>query len=110
MARCIAVDFDGTLVRYDGFKGVGIYGEPIPAMVDRVRAWLANGDEVVIFTARAFPDEEGMVEIVGISTWLADAGLPQLQITCMKLKKFTEIWDDRAIRVERNKGDICFSR
>ena len=32
----IAVDLDGTLARYDGWKGIDHIGDPIPLMVSRV--------------------------------------------------------------------------
>ena len=48
----IGVDLDGTLARYEQYEGPMSIGEPIPEMVDRVKAWLAAGREVRIFTAR----------------------------------------------------------
>lgn len=47
------MDLDGTLAEYHGWNG-GI-GKPIPGMVRRVKAWLAEGLEVRIFTARVSP-------------------------------------------------------
>jgi hypothetical protein len=46
------VDLDGTAAVYDGWKGFDHIGEPIPAMLEKVKAWMAAGDEIVIFTAR----------------------------------------------------------
>jgi hypothetical protein len=43
---------DGTLAKYDHWRGLSHIGEPIPAMVARVREWLAQGLEVRIMTAR----------------------------------------------------------
>jgi hypothetical protein len=96
----IAVDLDGTLAEYHGWKGIEHIGKPIPAMVDKVKGLLATGFEVVIFTARA-NDPEAIPIITG---WLAYNGLPELEITNIKRKEFIEIWDDRAISVERNSG------
>jgi len=48
----IGVDLDGTLAYYDEWRGLYHIGEPIPAMVDRVKRWLAEGRDVRIFTAR----------------------------------------------------------
>ncbi len=57
MAGWIAVDFDATLVKYDGWNGPLDFGEPIMPMIERVKAWLAQGLEVRIFTARvAIPE------------------------------------------------------
>lgn len=110
MKRCIAVDFDGTLAQYEGYRGPGVYGEPVLSMLEKVRRWLAEGHEVVIFTARVAIDDRDATHAVllqehaAIQTWLRINGLPKLEVTCMKKKKFTEIWDDRAIAVERNTG------
>lgn len=64
----IGVDLDGTLAHYDGWKGPEHIGAPIPAMVERVKAWLAEGKEVRISTARADGGEVAIAiakEIVG---------------------------------------------
>jgi hypothetical protein len=48
----IGVDLDGTLAMYNGWVDETHIGEPVPAMALRVRAWLAKGHTVKIFTAR----------------------------------------------------------
>ena len=48
----IGVDLDGTLAYYDEWRGALHIGEPIPAMLERVRRWLDEGKDVRIFTAR----------------------------------------------------------
>src|SRR5687767_12144507 len=53
----IGVDLDGTLAYYDGWKGPGHIGKPVPAMAKRVRKWLEQGCDVRIFTARACEPE-----------------------------------------------------
>ena len=60
----IGVDFDGTLVGYHGWKGPEFnkLGEPVWPMVRRVRAWLEEGKDVQIFTARVHPDNPNAVE------------------------------------------------
>lgn len=50
----IGVDLDGTLAHYEGWKGVEHVGAPVPAMLQRVKDWIAKGVEVRIFTARVF--------------------------------------------------------
>ena len=96
----IAVDLDGTLAEYHGFEGNHIIGAPIAAMFFRVQRWLEDGEEVVIFTARADNPED----VVFVKRWLKYHGLPELDVTNIKRKDFEEIWDDRAIQVERNTG------
>ena len=104
-----AVDWDGTLVTYDGWKGPGIYGVPVIPMLDRIRKWLVDGHEVLIYTSRVSVEhgpERVMLECQGIDKALQDMGLPLLQITANKYIRITEFWDDRGVRVQRNTG-IC---
>ncbi len=56
MAGWIGVDLDGTLAEHhhETFD-INQIGLPLPAMVDRVRAWRKAGHEVRIFTARVGP-------------------------------------------------------
>jgi hypothetical protein len=50
----IGVDLDGTLAKYDGWRGSDHIGEPIEPMLKRVQEWLEQGLTVKIFTARAY--------------------------------------------------------
>jgi hypothetical protein len=104
----IAVDLDGTLAEYDGWKGVQYIGKPISAMANRVKQWHAQGKTVVIFTARVSGDD-AEVSRECIEAWLIGNGLPELEITAVKRKQFIEFWDDRAIQVERNTGRVIYS-
>lgn len=58
MSGWIGVDFDGTLAKYGKYVSPTHCGEPVPAMVARVKRWLADGREVRIFTARVYPINE----------------------------------------------------
>ena len=51
----IGIDFDGTLAVYNGYISADHCGEPIRPMVELVREFLAQGEEVRIFTARIYP-------------------------------------------------------
>lgn len=104
-----AVDFDGTLAtygEYDPDLQPDELGEPIPAMVNRVKKWLAQGDEVVILTARVYPDFKGKYEAArkAIEEWCVQVFGQPLEVTCMKDPMFSEIWDDKAVRVNKNTG------
>jgi len=99
--KWIGVDLDGTLAKYNGFKGINIIGDPIPEMIDRVRRWIKNGKTVKIFTARV---SYGKSAKKYIKQWLKDNNLPNLEITNIKDPNMTELWDDRAIRVQKNTG------
>lgn len=98
----IGVDLDGTLAKYGGWQGPLNIGEPIPAMLDRIKQWVAEGVEVRIFTARACIPEQ----IVPIQEWLVSHGLPSLQVTNIKDFSMIALWDDRAVQVEMNTGRI----
>ena len=99
----IAVDLDGTLARYDGFKGLDHIGDPIPLMVNRVRRWLERGKEVRIMTARA-SDDSIAASRAPVERWLKEHIGRVLPITCVKDRHMDEIWDDRAIQIIKNTG------
>lgn len=98
----IACDLDGSLAEYHGWKGVEHIGEPIPAMMERVKRWIGEGKEVVIFTARL--DEPGAFP--HIKRWLRENGLEALRVTNRKESKMGEFWDDRAVALETNTGKV----
>src|SRR5262249_54544125 len=98
----IAVDLDGTLAEYHGFKGEEHIGKPIPAMLERVKRWVKEGKTVVIFTARV----HGPGAFPHIQKWLRDNGLEGLRITNKKEPAMEEFWDDRAVAIKRNTGEI----
>ena len=108
--KTIAVDWDGTLVTYDGYKGPLIYGAPISKMVVRIQHWIDDGHEVMIFTSRVSSEhspETIKQESDTIQFALRDMGLPPLEITANKYARINEFWDDRGVRVERNTGIRC---
>lgn len=97
----IGVDLDGTLAEHgaDEFHPAKI-GPPVPAMLERVKKWVADGRKVKIFTARAVESKW----IPRIQSWLTMHGLPALEVTNIKDPAMIELWDDRAVTVERNTG------
>ena len=98
----IGVDLDGTLAEYQSGQWPEI-GKPIPAMLNRVKKWLDDGEEVRILTARA---AHGDSEIERVTAWLVDvAGLPRLQVTAMKDPDMDVLWDDKAVQVKPNTGE-----
>lgn len=105
MSGWIGVDLDGTLAHYDHWRGIEHIGAPIPLMLSRVKKWVARGDTVKIFTARvAVPEPERSAAIAAIHRWLAEQGLPALEVTNVKDLGMVELWDDRAIGVVVNTG------
>lgn len=103
----IGVDFDGTLARYDGWKGPAHFGKPIKKMVERVRRWLDDGRNVKIFTARVADEDSDKVEKArkAIQVFCRIHLGRELPVTAVKDPRCVELWDDRAHRVARNKGD-----
>lgn len=118
----IGVDLDGTLAEYHGWVGPEEIGAPIPLMVERVKDWLAKGQEVRIFTARCYPlnyvpvsysphwaprDYEQIIAknaVEAIRDWCALYLGQVLPITCVKDYKMWQLWDDRAVQVRQNTG------
>jgi len=100
----IALDLDGTLAHYNGWRGMDHIGDPIPAMVTKVREWIAAGDKITIFTARVSDQAEAPDASHYITKWLLANDLPPFEITATKLKSFTLFVDDRAVGVIKNRG------
>lgn len=106
MSGWIGVDLDGTLAHYAGWND-GEIGEPIELMANRVKAWLEDGQEVRIFTARVgHPDEIAEQEREKIQDWTEKHFGVRLPVTATKDFAMIELWDDRAIRVEMNTGKV----
>lgn len=105
MAGWIGVDLDGTLAVYGSWKGADHIGDPIPAMVDRVKNWLAHGKEVRIFTARVSGGQREAA-LPAINAWCIRVFGRLLDVTCEKDYCCLEIWDDRAVTVEMNTGRV----
>ncbi len=96
------VDLDGTLAEQgDGF--LAEIGPPVPAMIHRVRGWLAEGRDVRVFTARVAHDPGG-AQRRRVQDWCEQHLGARLPVTCAKDHEMAELWDDRAIQVQRNAG------
>lgn len=105
------VDLDGTLAFHEKeWRGPTYIGAPIPAMVERVKRWLAKGKNVRVFTAR-MSDPTTRVEVAyAIAVWTQKHIGQPLPATCIKDYKMIELWDDRAVTVEFNTGRRLASR
>jgi hypothetical protein len=103
----IGVDLDGTLAFYSGWQGPTHIGPPVPAMLARVKQWIAEGKEVRIFTARVSTPNlmERMAIEMAIEAWCYEVGLPKLQTTCIKDFDMITLYDDRAVHVIPNTGE-----
>jgi len=111
-AGWIGVDLDGTLAIYTKWQGPYHIGEPIPVMVARIKAWLAQGRDVRIFTARVTEkdkNEDGTPHDLAavrdaIEQWCLREIGRALPITNVKDWLMMELWDDRCVQVVPNTG------
>ena len=94
--RTIAVDFDGVVANYDGWKGPSVLGPPRPDVLEALQALRAEGWKIVIHTTRG-EDE--------IAAYLAEHGIPHDEINrnsdyqTRGVKPVADVyWDDRSFR------------
>jgi hypothetical protein len=97
----IGIDLDGTLARADNNLDKRI-GDPVPKMVMRLNHLIQEGFRIKIFTARASEP----AEIILVKKWLTENGLPDLEVTNIKDYGMLLLYDDRAIQVITNTGEI----
>lgn len=104
----IACDLDHVLSFYDRWRGRTHIGKPIPAMVQRIKDHLAKGDVVIIFTSRvADPSKPDHAEVLAaIHKWCEEHIGERLLVSATKHNWYSVIYDDAAIRVERNTGAL----
>jgi hypothetical protein len=106
----IGVDLDGTLALYTGWKGPTHIGEPVPAMAERVRRWLAQGVDVRIFTARSNPtNPDAPAAVPAVRAWCIEHFGRELPITWEKDMEMVCLYDDRAKQVITNTGILVES-
>lgn len=106
----IGVDFDGTLAHFEEWVAPTSLGKPIPLMVNRVKVWLAEGKRVKIMTARIAHHEhsDAVIEDVkaAIQDWCVEHIGQELEVVCHKDTMLVALWDDRAVRIVRNTGEL----
>lgn len=98
--RSVAVDLDGTLAQYDGWKGAEHIGQPFKGAVQFTKALKQAGFHIIIHTARTCEANAYQGKSARIARrWLKDHGF-----------KFDEVWtgvgkpiacayvDDRAVQ------------
>jgi len=104
----IAVDLDGTLAAYDGWRGLEHIGEPLPGAVKAMWALYQAGCELVIYTCRC--GNNGRGEFAGgvsvqrwaevVADWLLQHDFPPMHLHVDGGKPFADVYvDDRALRV-----------
>lgn len=110
----IGVDLDGTLALT--CSNTREIGAPVGPMLSRVHGWLDQGIEVRIVTARVGASgvtlRDGTVDDqcnaerqrALIGAWCVEHIGQALPITASKDIRMLELWDDRAVQVEKDKG------
>ena len=102
MNEWIGFDFDGTLCRLSD-------SQPVPSMVERVRQLRAQGVEVRILTAR-IASKYGLNHIEShskrIKEWCLEHIGEVLPVTSEKDYGMVLLYDDRAIAVETDTGNL----
>lgn len=100
----IGVDFDGTLCQ----DNTAERERPVAAMLARVKAWRAQGIEVRIVTARASKHgqngAERELQLAFLRSWMREYIGEELPLTAEKDYAMKELWDDRAVTVEKDTG------
>ena len=93
--RTIAVDFDGVIADYDGYKGPGVLGAPRPDVREALLTLRTEGWKIVIHTTR------GEAEVAG---YLKQHTIPfdefnhNSDYDTQGVKPVADVyWDDRAI-------------
>ena len=106
----IGVDLDGTLAKYDGWRGELHIGEPVPMMLERVKGWILQGKAIKIVTARVSVGtgdrSSSTVDQIrtAIQDWCEEHLAVRLEVVCCKDFGMIELWDDRCVQVVPNTG------
>ena len=99
----VGFDLDGTLAKYDGWKGVEHLGEPVDRMVliAKLLHWL--GKKVKVLTARVAPRDDGEGGDKArkyVEKWCEKHLGFVPEITYHKDASMAALFDDRAVAVE----------
>lgn len=106
----IGVDLDGTLAKYDHFKSWDYIGDPVPKMVDRIKAWRKRGIVVKIFTARLSYSSRALNKVSYedmanvIKAWTKKHIGEELPVTSEKDWEMMFFCDDSAVQIDKNTG------
>ena len=122
----IGVDLDGTAAKYDGWVNTTHIGDPVPAMIARMKQWLDEGKEVRIFTARVYPlnqcvksvdilpinetgnvlVDQAIIAVKAIQQWCKLHLGQVIPVTNIKDYGMIVLFDDRAVQVVENTGEL----
>lgn len=105
----IGFDLDGTLAKYDGWKGIEHIGEPVKRMVLLATLLHRLGKKIKILTARVAPRDDGEGGDRArkfVEKWCEKNLGFVPEITYNKDASMAALFDDRAVAVEQNTGNI----
>jgi pyruvoyl-dependent arginine decarboxylase (PvlArgDC) len=106
----IGVDLDGTLAHQEEGDDWDLsIGAPVERMVQRVKKWLSEGEDVRIFTARVHSDKDGRIA-AAIRAWCKKNIGVEIPVTNKKDPWIRELWDDKAVQVKHNTGEPVVRR
>lgn len=102
MKKSVCVDLDGVLAKYDGWKGVDYFGDPIPGAREFLQI-LRTKYEVIIYTCRCREGisgpEKSHLLINRVREWLDKHDMPYDDIDAGSGKPIASYYiDDRGIR------------
>jgi len=111
--KTIAIDLDGTLAEYSGYKGIDIIGDPIPGAREFVKK-LSEKALILIFTCRVTYKEDGrftgQLSVLQrhsiIIEWMKKHDIYYDEIYIGQGKPYACAYvDDRAVKVEAEDKD-----
>lgn len=104
----VGFDFDRTLFKREKGDDIKTVGAPIYRMIELVKTYLTSGTKVKIFSARVSVEDPTDVQF---QTELIQSACKQhigqvLDVTCIKDMFCTKIYDDIAVQVVPNTGQL----
>lgn len=95
----IAIDFDGTIAHYDGWKGRGVFGKPIDGAKEALKFFVDNGHTIIINTCRLeIDDVTKYLEKNGIEYNYINHSPKNVDNMLHPAKQFADVYiDDRGI-------------
>jgi hypothetical protein len=108
----VGFDLDGTVAKYDRWRGDDHIGKPIDLMVRRIQSYIARGYVCKIFTARVAPMEGRDVDKIRrlIQDYCEAHIGHRLAVTCIKDQGMIQHFDDRCVQVIKNTGKIVITK
>lgn len=111
--KWIGFDFDGTIAHtVDGKFNPKSIGSPVPKMIDLLKQNIHEGKEVKIFSARVSTNGtirsiyNALLSRYYINKWSKKYIGRKIDIVCQKDFLMVKLYDDLAIRVIKNTGEI----